>query len=178
MTSSSFATARASSGPSGSITDRSVPARISSRTFHWTAAMSYSFRSRSIVRSVRLALCLAATMSELVGLRAIAAETRVQPQMELRVESNTNKDLTPDPGPQIDSMGYIADLSLAVDRQTPRSDLQFVPRVRLQEYPDASEIERLEGFADLNWQYQWQRAQLNLAGSYSHQDVTNSEQPE
>jgi hypothetical protein len=108
---------------------------------------------------------------------AFAADTYVQPQLDLRAEANDNFDLDPDGGAGSDVYGFIADLQALIGIATPRSDTSIRPRIRLQEYPDREDLERFEGFLDLRSQYRWERSQSLLVAKYSRQDTYNEEQP-
>jgi hypothetical protein len=104
---------------------------------------------------------------------AFAADTYWQPQAEARVENNDNFNLTPGGSPDSDVYGYIADLQALIGIATPRSDTSLRPRIRIQEYPDRDDIEKVESFFDLRSLYKWERAQLRTTGRYSRQDSYN-----
>lgn len=138
--------------------------------------MSSSFpdrtcRIRFFVGVLARAGCVAGAV--LAGV-AQAADTYVLPEVELRVETNDNFDLEPGGSLESDVYGYIADLQALIGITTPRSDTSIRPRARLQEYPDR-ELERAEGFLDLNSMYRWERAQLRTVGSVSYRDVYNAD---
>jgi hypothetical protein len=108
---------------------------------------------------------------------AQAADTYVQPQAELRAETNSNFNLAPGGGSGSDVYGYIADLQALIGIATPRSDTSMRPRVRMQEYPDRDNLERLEAFFELRSVYRWERSELLTIGRYSRQDSHNAEVP-
>ena len=108
---------------------------------------------------------------------ALAADTYVQPQMELRAESNSNFNLVPGGGSDSNVYGYIADIQVLIGIATPRSDTSMRPRVRFQEYPDRDDLEQFEAFFDLRSLYRWERSQLRTLGRYSRQDSYSAELP-
>lgn len=133
---------------------------------------SSSRKSGSVARGVAVAVVTAAC---LISAGALGAETYVQPQIDLRVEGNDNFDLLPDGTPDGDVYGFIADARALIGIATPRSETTLRPRLRLQEYPDRDDLERIEGFLDLRSRYEWQRAEFLLIGRYSQQDTFNTE---
>jgi len=102
-----------------------------------------------------------------------AAETYIQPQVELRIEDNSNFGLEPGGSPDGNVAGVIADMQALIGVATPRSETSIRPRLRFQEYPDRDELQRVEGFLDLKSSYQWERSQLDFIGKYSRQDSYN-----
>lgn len=134
--------------------------------------MSSSFRKS-------LELCLGiATVTAGIALplaAASGAQTFVQPQLDLRTEAHDNFDLLPDGTPDGDIYGFVADASAVIGIATPRSETTLRPRVKLQEYPDRDDLERIEGFLDLRSGYAWERADFLLIGRYAHQDLYNTE---
>jgi hypothetical protein len=107
----------------------------------------------------------------------LAADTYVEPQVELRVEQNTNFDLVPGGSSGSNVFGYIAEAQALIGIATPRGDTSLQPRLRLQEFPDREDLQRIEAFLDLRSRYEWQRSNLLLLGGYSHQDVYNADTP-
>ena len=133
---------------------------------------SWSRRAGSGARSFAVAAFVAGCLAS-TGARG--AETYVQPQYDLRVEGNDNFDLLPDGTPDGNVYGIIADARALIGIATPRSETTLRPRLRLQEYPDRDDLERIEGFLDLRSRYEWQRAEFLLIGRYSQQDTYNTE---
>lgn len=124
--------------------------------------------------SARVHLLAGAVAAVLLAGTARAADTYVLPEVELRAETNDNFGLQPGGSPDSDVYGYIADLQALIGIATPRSETSIRPRVRLQEYPDR-ELERAEGFLDLNTLYRWERAQLRTVARVSRRDVYNAD---
>lgn len=99
-----------------------------------------------------------------------AAETYVQPRMELRAENNDNFDLVPGGSSDSDVYGFIADLQALFGIVTPRGETSIRPRLKLQEYPDREDLENFAGFLDLKSVYRWERSEGLLRAKYSYQD--------
>jgi hypothetical protein len=131
------------------------------------------FRRRRAVLSV-VAVLAAFALPMAVSL---AADTYVEPQVELRVEQNTNFDLVPGGSAGSNVYGYIVDAQALIGFATPRSDTSLRPRLRLQEFPDREDLQRVEAFFDLRSRYDWQRSNFLLIGRYSRQDVYNADTP-
>ena len=137
--------------------------------------MLSSYRKSSRVRTAVAGACAAATLAAVPTGIVFGAQTYVTPQAELRVENNDNFDLTPDGSSDSDVYGYIADLQALIGIATPRSDTSIRPRIRLQEYPDREDIEKLEAFFDLRSKYEWERSDLLTLARYSRQDSYNAD---
>ena len=106
---------------------------------------------------------------------ASAADVHTQPLIDLRTEHNDNFGLSPTGGADSDVYGYVADVALLVDMATPRSSTTFRPRVKYQNFPDRSDLEKFEGFLDMRNQYRSERGTWDLVGHLSHQDLYNNE---
>ena len=121
--------------------------------------------------------CIALAMPALPVGAAVAADVSTQPVMDLRVEQNDNINLDPDGGVDGNVLGYIADLEVLFDIRTPRGSTSLRPRVKVQEYPDRDNFERIESFFDMQSRYEWQRSNFDFGGHYSRQDTYNSDTP-
>jgi len=106
---------------------------------------------------------------------ASAADVHTQPLIDLRTEHNDNFGLSPTGGADSDVYGYVADVALLVDMATPRSSTTFRPRVKYQNFPDRSDLEKFEGFLDMRNEYRSERSTWDLVGHLSHQDLYNNE---
>jgi hypothetical protein len=106
---------------------------------------------------------------------ASAADVRTQPQIDLRLEQNDNFGLVPGGSPESDIYGYIADAVWLIDMATPRSDTLLRPRIKFQDFPDRDQMQRFEGFLDMNSQYRWERGKFEIIGHVSHEDLYNNE---
>jgi hypothetical protein len=104
---------------------------------------------------------------------AHAAQTFVQPQADARIEANTNLGMDPDGSEEGTTEGYIADLQLLMGYATPRSETTIRPRVRLQEYPDRDDRDKVEGFLDWVTRYKWERSRFDFVANYRRQDAYN-----
>jgi len=139
--------------------------------------MSLSYRRSAGLRLAVSRACVIAAVAALPPGTSFAAQTYVQPQFDLRAESSDNFNLIPGGSPDSDVYGYIADLQALIGIATPRSNTSIRPRVRLQEYPDRDDMERLEAFLDVRSQYKWERSEFLVLGKYSRQDSYNADQP-
>ena len=107
---------------------------------------------------------------------ASAAQTYVQPEVKLTVETNSNRDLDATPGadtPQ--TQGYFADLAATFGIVTPRSDTTIRPRLRYQSYPDRDSVEELETFLDFYTSFRTQRSQFSTYGQFERRDTYNAD---
>jgi len=139
--------------------------------------MSSSYRNPARLRLAVSSACVVAVAAAQPLGTCLAAQTYVEPRFDLRAETNDNFNLVPGGSPDSDVYGYIADLQALIGIATPRSDTSIRPRVRLQEYPDRDDLERLEAFLDLRSQYNWERSAFLVLGKYSRQDSYNADQP-
>jgi hypothetical protein len=103
-----------------------------------------------------------------------SADIDTVPRIDIRAEQNDNFDLEPG-GDAEDVQGYVADADVLFDIATPRGETLLRPRVRLQEYPDRDDFERVEAFFDVASQYRWERSSFDLNAELSRRDVYNTE---
>lgn len=108
---------------------------------------------------------------------AVAADVQTRPNVDLRLEQNDNIDLNPGGSVDGDVLGYIANMELVFDIATPRGETSLQPRIKIQEYPDRDDFERIESFFDLRSRYKWERSDFDFDGYYSRQDTYNSDTP-
>ena len=139
--------------------------------------MSSSYPDSASRRCAVLRVCASLSMVSASAGPALAADTYVQPQVELRAESNDNFNFGPGGSSGSTVYGYIADLQALIGIATPRSDTSIRPRLRFQEYPERDDLERFEAFLDLRSLYRWERSRLLMIGRYSRQDTYNAETP-
>lgn len=128
----------------------------------------------TVVRAAALAAAsvIAATI---LAPAAFGAEIYYQPLVQLSTAYNTNVEL--DPLHKTGAEGYFADASTIVGIATPDSETTLQPRVLYNYYPSVKDLDRLEGFLNLNSRYSWQRDRFNITGFFDHRDDTNAEQP-
>ena len=131
---------------------------------------------KSPVRNTLLKSIALAAFALPVGL-AMSADFSTQPLMDLRIEQNDNINLDPGGSPDGDVLGYIADMELLFGIRTPRGNTSLRPRLKVQEYPDRDDFERIESFFDMQSRYEWQRSNFDFGGYYSRQDTYNSDTP-
>jgi hypothetical protein len=107
---------------------------------------------------------------------AHGADTYVQPSVDLRVEQNTNRNLSSDPATEDDLTGYIGNVELLWGYRTPTNDTRLRPRLRFQYYPDREDIQRSEQFLDFTTRNRvTERTAWNLDTRYSRRDAFNAE---
>jgi hypothetical protein len=114
-------------------------------------------------------------LGALSGHHAFAADSYVQPRLELRAESSSNLELDAVTDEQSDTQGAVAELGALVGIATPRSETTLRPMVRLQEYSDREDYEKVEAFLDFSSVYESERSEFSLVGKYSWQNNINAE---
>jgi hypothetical protein len=123
-----------------------------------------------------LAMLLPILFVLLSGAAAQAQETWIQPEISLRAEQNTNRNLSTVSQNEQDIAGYVLDGTFNWGYVTPTSNTRLRPRLRLQRYPDRSDVNSSEQFLDFNTRYQSsERTTLSLVARYSRRDAFNSE---
>ncbi len=108
---------------------------------------------------------------------AEAADWELNPRIEAGYLYDDNYRLTT-PGNEIDVAGPLLDAEMEWRAITPTSEFSFAPRVRATYFPDESELDAVDYFADLNWQRRGQRINTRLRGDFAYQDIVSSEQPD
>jgi hypothetical protein len=104
-----------------------------------------------------------------------AAQSYFVPTVELSSEYHTNRELTPVPGQEDAMVGYIATMQALIGKRTQRSQTEFRPRVRLQEYPDRSGVDPVDLFLDLQSDFRTLKGIYSILASASRQDSFNAE---
>lgn len=104
---------------------------------------------------------------------AYAQQYQFIPTVELTGEYNTNRSLNPVEDES--SQAYKALLEGRWVRTTPRSDTEFLPRIRFQEYPDESRVDSMEGLAELRTDYRFLKGSVEFKGFYRQQDTFSYE---
>jgi hypothetical protein len=113
----------------------------------------------------------------LAAMPADAADWELNPRIEAGYLYDDNYRLTI-PGTEIDVTGPLLDAEMEWRALTPTSEFSFTPRVRATYFPDASELDTVDYFADLDWRRRGQRLNTRVRGEFSHQDIVSSEQPD
>jgi len=126
-------------------------------------------------RRALVALSLPAFVT-LVSGSAGAAEWEFSPSVEAGYLYDDNYRLTP-PGTEIDVQGPMVDAALEMRTLTQQNEFSFTPRVRATYFPNATDVDTVDYFGDLDWSHHGQRAQTRIRGEFALQDVINSEQP-
>ena len=54
---------------------------------------------------------------------------------------------------------------------------RFTPRIRATYFPDETDLDAVDYFANVNWLYTGQRTRTRVRGEFAVQDIVNSEQP-
>lgn len=128
----------------------------------------------SPMRAVR-ATVVAALGTCVVG-GASAADYRFEPRIEVGGLYNDNYRL--DPVTENSVQGGLADVSLRMRSVTPTSEFSLVPRVHATYFPDDKDEDDVNEYVNLGFDHKGQTWRFGLAGSYSHEDLQTSEQPE
>lgn len=102
-----------------------------------------------------------------------AAQYFVQPSAMLGAENDSNLDL--DPGQGANVQGYLADAAALVGIATPTSDSTIKVRADYRDYPKDRGDDRLEEFLDFRSDYKGERSNAGIGGTIAHQDDFNFE---
>jgi hypothetical protein len=137
--------------------------------------MSWSFPRRAATRHTPrlVGVSLAAGSALAANTVVFAAELYIQPSASLTVENNSNLDLDPTGGAEI--QGYLAKLAALFSISTPNSESTIRPRLEYRDYPEDSEDNRLEGYLDLISNYRGLRSTASIVGQFEHRDDLNAE---
>jgi hypothetical protein len=128
----------------------------------------------SPVRTAAIGRTLVAA-SALWSCASQSADVTAVPQIDMRVEQNDNFNLAPEGVEATDTEGYIADAQVLVGIANPRGETLLRPRVKVQEFPDRDDLERIETFFDVQSEYRWQRSTFLANAGYSKRDVYSTE---
>jgi hypothetical protein len=133
--------------------------------FHRQGTTRHSFRFVGVAFAAGSALAVAGA--------AFAAETYIQPFASLSIENNTNLDLEPGQGENV--QGYIANLGSLFGISTPTWDTTIRPRLLYRDYPKDSQDNRLEGYLDFVSRYRGPRSDFSITGLIDHRDDFKAE---
>ncbi len=107
---------------------------------------------------------------------AFAQVTHFQPEAAVRAEQHTNRNLSPDSENELDIAGYRLDLGVNWQYITPTTTARIYPRVRLQRFPDQSDVNRSEQFLDARLNHRaTERTAVNVVGRFDRRDTFNAE---
>jgi len=115
-------------------------------------------------------------VAALVSAPASAEPWELNPSIEAGLLFDDNYRLTPD-GTEIDVQGPVVDAALELRTLTQTGEFGFTPRIRATYFPDETDLDTIDYFADLNWEHRGQRADTTIRGEFAQQDIVNSEQP-
>jgi hypothetical protein len=127
------------------------------------------------VHSAIRAGALAAATGLLCSPAALAAEVFYQPIVSVAATENTNVELTSTG--QRRAEGYLADAATMIGIATPTSQTTLMPRLLYNYYPKEKDLDRLEGFVNLNSRWNWQRSRLSVLGLFDHRLDLNAQTP-
>jgi len=105
---------------------------------------------------------------------ASAAETYVQPMVDVRTQGHTNYALSTLEEEQTEEFGVIGDLSAIFGWVSPTGETLLRPRLRFQEFTTEERVTNLEMFLDLRSEYKGERSNFLLVGGYEKQDSTTA----
>lgn len=108
---------------------------------------------------------------------ALAADWELNPRVEAGYLFDDNFRLA-QPGNEIEVQGPLADVALEMRARNPAGEFSFTPRVRATYFPDETELDTVDYFANLYWLRDAQRLRTVVRGEFSRQDIVNSEQPD
>jgi len=106
-----------------------------------------------------------------------AGPWELNPTVEAGLLYDDNYRLTP-AGTEIEVQGPVVDAALELRTLTQTGEFSFTPRVRATYFPDATDLDSVDYFANLDWEHRGQRAETRIRGEFSQQDIVNSEQPD
>ncbi len=113
----------------------------------------------------------------LVAAPAIAAPWEFNPRIEAGYLYDDNYRMT-QPGTEISVSGPLVDAEMELRTLTQTSEFSFTPRVRATYFPDETDLDAVDYFANLDWQHRGQRVNSRLRGEFAQQDIVNSELPD
>lgn len=108
---------------------------------------------------------------------AAGAEYYVQPIASIGASYDSNIGLQLVPAERQSAVGYNADAAALLGIATHDSETTVEPRVVYNYYPAIPELDRVEGFFDLNSRLMLPRDQLSLAAEYQHYSDLHAEAP-
>jgi hypothetical protein len=82
------------------------------------------------------------------------------------------------PGNEIDVQGPVVDAALEMRTLTEKGEFSFTPRVRATYFPDETDLDSVDYFANVDWLHRGQRVEGRVQGEFAQQDIVNSEQPD
>lgn len=118
------------------------------------------------------AVMLAAACS----LPAIADPWELNPTVEAGYLFDDNYRLAT-PGDEIEVQGPLVDAELELRTLTKTGEFSFTPRIRATYFPDETDLDAVDYFANLDWLHRGQRVETRIRAEAAQQDVVSSELP-
>jgi hypothetical protein len=106
---------------------------------------------------------------------AAAANWDFVPRLEFGGTYNDNYRMANNSADKVMVYGPYIDASLDALLASPTSKLEFVPRVRSDDYPTDHADQSTDGYLDIDWDTRTQRSDFNGVATYSNQSVIYSE---
>jgi len=125
----------------------------------------------------KLAYSGAIALAGAISLPAGAAAWEWNPSVEAGYLYDDNYRLAT-PGGEIDVQGPLVDAALELRTLTQTGEFSFTPRVRATYFPDETDLDTVDYFANLDWVHRGQRVEGRVRGEFAQQDIVNSEQPD
>ncbi len=126
------------------------------------------------MKTCEIAMAVAAALT---CAQAGAAAWEWNPTVEAGYLYDDNYRLTT-PGTEIDVQGPLVDAELELRTLTQTGEFSFTPRVRATYFPDETDLDAVDYFANLDWLHRGERVETRIRGEFAQQDVVNSEQPD
>lgn len=108
---------------------------------------------------------------------AMAADWEMNPRIEAGYLIDDNYRLALE-GSEIEVSGPLLDAQVEWRARTQTSEFTLTPRVRATYFPDESDLDAIDYFANLDWVHRGQRVTSRVTGLFSKLDIVNSEQPD
>jgi hypothetical protein len=125
-------------------------------------------------RTQTVAMAVAATLA---CAQAGAAAWEWNPTIEAGYLYDDNYRLATE-GNEIEVQGPVLDAEMELRTLTETGEFSFTPRVRATYFPDETDLDTVDYFANVDWLHRGQRAETRVIGEFSQQDIVNSEQPD
>lgn len=120
-------------------------------------------------------IVVAAELASFVGTGASAAELYVQPIATMQAEYDSNLDFST--SGITGNQGYMLDAATLLGIATPTSNTNIEPRIRYDDYPNESALNRVEGMLDFNTSYTGPRSNFSAFGRFDHLNEIEAELP-
>lgn len=113
----------------------------------------------------------------LASSNAESADWEFNPRIEAGYLYDDNYRLST-PGSEVDVSGPLLDAAVELRGLSQTGEFSLTPRVRATYFPDASNLDAVDYFTDLNAEHRGQRVTSRLRGEFSQLDIVSSEQPD